>query len=121
MIGQEFGFGQRLSEPADYAATLRRGRFVRGRYVIAYALPNGRGSPRLGLVIGKRAVPLSVTRSFMKRRIREVFRMQQDLLGGNDVVVRAIGEVGAEQKKEFVREVVAAIFEACQWQNSRFS
>lgn len=47
--------------------------------------------------------------------------MQQDLLGGNDVVVRAIGEVGAEQKKEFVREVVAAIFEACQWQNSRFS
>jgi ribonuclease P protein component len=60
-----------------------------GRYFLVLARNNpcgGRG--RLGLVVGKKAVSLSVTRSKMKRAIREVFRVQRGKVGQVDVVVR---------------------------------
>ncbi len=43
---------------------------------------------RLGMVVGRQAAPLSVTRSLVKRSIREVFRRLRPQLGSIDVVVR---------------------------------
>lgn len=46
------------------------------------------GLARLGIVVGRHAVPASVDRSLMKRTIREVFRNRRGEIGSVDVVVR---------------------------------
>jgi ribonuclease P protein component len=43
---------------------------------------------RLGIVIGRHTAPRSVTRSLMKRAIREIFRQMRAQLGPGDIVVR---------------------------------
>ena len=50
--------------------------------------------PRLGLIVGKRAVPKAAQRNRIKRVIRDYFRRHQHELGGYDVVVQVTG--GAE-------------------------
>ena len=46
------------------------------------------GLARLGIVVGRHAVPDSVDRSLMKRTIREVFRNRRGEIGSVDVVIR---------------------------------
>jgi ribonuclease P protein component len=48
--------------------------------------PNSLGYPRLGLVVGKKAVPGAVERNRIKRVLREVFRLNKPLFGSMDVV-----------------------------------
>ncbi len=48
--------------------------------------PNSLGYPRLGLVVGKKAVPGAVERNRIKRVLREVFRLNKSLFGSMDVV-----------------------------------
>ena len=52
---------------------------------------NGLDLSRLGLIVPKRFLPLSVDRNLMKRHVREWFRLRQAALKGRDVLVRLIG------------------------------
>ena len=52
---------------------------------------NGLDLSRLGLIVPKRFLPLSVDRNLMKRQVREWFRLRQAALRGRDVLVRLIG------------------------------
>ena len=52
---------------------------------------NGLDLPRLGLIVPKRFLPLSVDRNLMKRHVREWFRLRQAALKGRDVLVRLSG------------------------------
>lgn len=52
---------------------------------------NGLGIARLGLIVPKRYLPLSVDRNMMKRHVREWFRLRQAGLLGRDVLVRFSG------------------------------
>jgi len=52
---------------------------------------NGLDLPRLGLIVPKRFLPLSVDRNLMKRHVREWFRLRQPALKGRDVLVRLSG------------------------------
>ena len=50
------------------------------------ALPGAQA--RLGIVIGRQTAPRSVTRTLIKRTVREVFRRVREQLGPVDIVVR---------------------------------
>ena len=52
---------------------------------------NGLDLSRLGLIVPKRFLPLSVDRNLMKRHVREWFRLRQAALKVRDVLVRLIG------------------------------
>ena len=58
----------------------------------------------MGIVIGRRTAPSAVTRSAMKRLVREVFRHLRSELGKTDYVVRvrkpAVGEEMVEARSE---------------------
>jgi len=60
-----------------------------------YYKPNSLGHPRLGIVVSKKTVRRAVARNYMRRVLREWFRLNREKLGGLDVVVRA--------QKAFVR------------------
>lgn len=50
------------------------------------ARPNTLDHPRLGLVVAKKHLRFAVSRNRIKRLTRELFRQQQDHLGGLDLV-----------------------------------
>ena len=62
---------------------------VPGKNILLLARNNDLDHPRLGLVIGKKSVKLSVERNRIKRQIRESFRQHQMQLTGWDIVLVA--------------------------------
>lgn len=59
--------------------------------------------PRLGLVIGKKSVKLSVERNRLKRLMRESFRLHQDDLVGWDIVIVARKGLGEIENPELIQ------------------
>lgn len=70
---------------------------VSGGQILLLIYPNSLNHPRLGLVIGKKNVRLSVERNRIKRQLRESFRCHQMLLGSWDIV--AIARKGIADKE----------------------
>lgn len=53
-----------------------------------YMMPNSLGYPRLGIVVSKKTARRAVARNYMRRVLREWFRLNREKLGGLDVVVK---------------------------------
>lgn len=67
-----------------------------------YARPNDLDHGRLGLVVGKKVAKRAVRRNYIKRTVREWFRLNQHQLAGMDYVVRAKQVFTREQSREAV-------------------
>jgi ribonuclease P protein component len=89
-VSRGFGREKRLLTPRQFKAVFDSpsGK-VPGRNVLLLARENDLQHPRLGLVIGKKSVKLSVERNRIKRQIRETFRHHQLELTGWDIVIVA--------------------------------
>lgn len=89
-MSRGFGREKRLLTPRQFKAVFDcpSGK-VPGRNVLLLARENDLQHPRLGLVIGKKSVKLSVERNRVKRQIRETFRHHQLELAGWDIVIIA--------------------------------
>lgn len=77
---------------------------IPGKNVLLLARENGLDHPRIGMVIGKKSVKLSVERNRLKRLIRESFRHHQALLGGWDIVVVARKGIAESDNAEITRQ-----------------
>lgn len=98
-IGMSYTFGRekRILTGADFRRVLRHGARVKGEHFVAVALPvRGRGAARrLGLTVSRK-VGCAVERNRLKRRVRELFRLNYEhLLQSVDFVV--IAQPGAAQ------------------------
>ena len=89
-MSRGFGREKRLLPPRQFKSVFDSpsGK-VPGRNVLLLARENDLQHPRLGLVIGKKSVKLSVERNRIKRQIRETFRHHQLELAGWDIVIIA--------------------------------
>jgi len=76
---------------------------VPGKNLLLLARSNDLDHPRLGLVIGKKSVKLSVQRNRLKRLMRESFRLHQDLLVGWDIVIVARKGLGDVENPELIQ------------------
>ena len=104
-MNRGFGRDKRLLTPRQFktvfdSPTAR----APGRNVLLLAHENQLEHPRLGLVIGKKSVKLSVERNRLKRQIRESFRLNQDNLVGWDIVVVARKGLGDLENVELARQ-----------------
>ena len=90
MVSRDLSREKRLLTPRQFKTVFDSptGK-VPGRNVLLLARDNDLDHPRLGLVIGKKSVKLSVERNRLKRQIRESFRLNQDSLVGWDIVIVA--------------------------------
>ncbi|MDG9929086.1 MULTISPECIES: ribonuclease P protein component [Pseudomonas] len=101
MVSRGFGREKRLLTPRHFKAVFDSpsGK-APGKNVLLLARLNDLEHPRLGLVIGKKSVKLSVERNRIKRVIRDSFRLNQELLAGLDIVVVARKGLGDLENPE---------------------
>ncbi|MBD9483300.1 ribonuclease P protein component [Pseudomonas sp. PDM14] len=101
MVNRDFSREKRLLTPRQFKSVFDSpsGK-APGKNVLLLARMNDLDHPRLGLVIGKKSVKLSVERNRLKRLIRDSFRHNQDLLGGLDIVVVARKGLGDLENPE---------------------
>lgn len=106
---------QRVSLARDYQAVFgARVRKSKGPMTV-FGRPNGGGTTRLGLSVGRRAGP-AVRRNAIKRRVREAFRLsQRDLPPGFDFVVsvRAHDDASLDDYRRWLGEACAGV--AKEW------
>lgn len=72
---------------AEFKAVFDESKKISQRYLVALYRPNLQQDARVGIMVGKRAVPLAVERNQIKRVIRESFRVNQVKLQGLDIIV----------------------------------
>ena len=72
----------------EFSSVFSFRRAVAGEFFQVQFKPNGRGHPRLGMIVPKKTERLAVYRNFTKRIIRELFRTRCLEINGLDIVVR---------------------------------
>ncbi len=104
-MSRDFGREKRLLTPSQFKAVFDSpsGKLP-GRNVLLLVRENDLPHPRLGLVIGKKSVKLSVERNRIKRQLRETFRLHQMELAGWDVVVIARKGLADVDNSELARQ-----------------
>lgn len=101
----DFSRDKRLLTPRQFQAVFDSpGSKIPGKNVLLLARENALDHPRIGMVIGKKSVKLSVERNRLKRLIRESFRRHQALLAGWDIVVVARKGMADSNNVEITRQ-----------------
>jgi len=77
----------RLRDRARFEEILDHGERLHGTAFILLYLPNTLSFARLGIIVSKRKCKLSVDRNYVRRIVREQFRLNQQLLSGHDLIV----------------------------------
>lgn len=78
---------RRLSNAEDYKQAFQLGKKLRQGCLTTYTKPNDHGYARLGLSITKKVVATATSRNWVKRTIRESFRLNQKVLPNLDIVI----------------------------------
>ena len=95
MKALSFPKSHRLLKPADYGRVFDDVQLkVPHRNFLILATPNSLGHARIGLIFAKKNLKLAVQRNRIKRRIRETFRLKQQL-PALDIIV--LGRQGLAQ------------------------
>lgn len=90
-FGTTFPPAVRLLRPSDFRHAFTGKPISRGALFVVHSPKKAnpkQNTARLGIVVGKRFAPKSVTRSTIKRMIRECFRLRRQQLPPIDLVFR---------------------------------
>jgi len=78
-MGEGYRPQERIRRKSDFSELYKRGRCDRGRYFNLIHLPNDLGHARMS-VVASRKVGNAVQRNRIRRRAKELFRRNKDLL-----------------------------------------
>ena len=105
-MAYRFGKAHRLLTTEEFSSVfaLRKQR-SRSFLAVLQSENNTLGHARLGLVVGKKAAKRANKRNYMKRVIREWFRLHQSALPAKDFVVRVRVMFEREQYHEVCKQL----------------
>ena len=104
-MNQGFSKTERLLKTDEFSSVFALRRSRHGRYV-QVLLGEAQAHPRLGLVVAKKVAKRAHERNYMKRVLREWFRLHKQQLPAQDIVVRA--------KMKFEQEDFQAVWQEMQ-------
>jgi ribonuclease P protein component len=105
---------RRLSRSGEFDRVYREGRSHASRYLVVYAFPRpgDRGTPRLGVSVGKK-LGGAVERNRVKRLLRDAFwACSEEVSPGHDFVIVArpdAGELAASRGERGIEEALRAV------------
>jgi len=78
----------KLLKTDEFSSVFNFRKRISAHYLVMHYQPNSQEQVRLGLVVGKKTCKLAVDRNYMRRVLREFFRIQQHQIAHVDLVVR---------------------------------
>ncbi len=72
----------------DFSSVFNFRKRISTDHLVLHYQPNQLKHPRLGLVVGKKTAKLAVSRNYMRRVLRELFRLQQHDIPHADIILR---------------------------------
>ena len=115
-ISNGFSRSIRLTKPSEYSSIFAFKRLVRVPHFSVFAKPN-QSIGRLGIAISKRVASRSVDRNYMKRVIREIFRLNKTGFIGFDWVVQARTKFHNGSYDSIQEELLNAVRQMCARKN----
>ncbi|MFL9609631.1 ribonuclease P protein component [Methylobacillus sp. Pita2] len=94
----------KLLKTDEFSSVFNFRKRVSGRYLVLHYRYNEMAYARLGLVVGKKIARRAVDRNYIKRVMRELFRVSQHQLPGLDLVARPHVLFGRPQFAEIEQE-----------------
>ena len=96
-----------MTKPVEFRQVLDNAK-IRKRLgpIRFYARPNDLEFPRLGLIVGKRGVPLAVDRNRLKRLVRSDFRKRRTTLAPYDIVVQITARLTSDDLKGILADAM---------------
>ena len=102
-----FQKSKRLKETDEISSVFSFKCQIYGDYLRILTKPNALNHPRFTGIIRKKIAPHAVTRNYIKRSLRDIFRRHQNLFGSLDIVVLAhknfTGNTFHQIEEEFLR------------------
>lgn len=96
----KFSKDLRIRNQSAFDAVFKARKRLNGRYGSLRYIRSELSTPRLGVIIGKRNVRLSVKRNQLRRIVREQFRLYQHKLNGYDLVFVAFKQANDASSSE---------------------
>ncbi len=78
----------KLVKTDDFSSVFSLRKRIASQYLVLRYAPNTLGMPRLGLIVAKKTAKLAVQRNYMRRVLRELFRLNQHNLPAIDLVIQ---------------------------------
>jgi len=117
-MDQSFPKKEHLKSAERISQIYRQGKKVKQSFLLLYYMESGEESNHLALAVPKRRVALAVNRNRIKRKLKEVYRLNKTLLKaeeGYDFILMYLGSEAPEYQK-----LERAFLKLCEkWQNSR--
>jgi len=92
----------KLIKTDEFSSVFNFRKRIFAQFLAVHYQPNTLGRARLGLVVGKKTAKSSVHRNYMRRVLREFFRLHQHSINSVDLVVRVQKKFN---KKDFLSVV----------------
>ena len=78
----------KLVKTDDFSSVFNLRKRIANKHLVMRYRPNDKSGPRLGLIVAKKIAKLAVQRNYMRRVLRELFRLRQHELPAVDVVIQ---------------------------------
>jgi ribonuclease P protein component len=102
---QTFSSDLRLKNVKNFFLTREHIKRLKQRDLILLYQQNSLAFPRLAIIITKANIRNAVERNRLKRIIKESFRLQQNVIGGHDVVIKCYNGAGKLSNQELRDEL----------------
>ncbi|HEY8084287.1 MAG TPA: ribonuclease P protein component [Methylophilaceae bacterium] len=109
MADHRFFSRYKLSKTDEFSSVFSFRRRVNGKYLAVHYMPNTVDYVRLGIVVSKKIARHAVSRNYIKRAIREVFRLNCQVPRSLDIVVRVNLQFGRHEFHAVEQEFIQAM------------
>jgi ribonuclease P protein component len=108
-VTQRFPREARLAGEGAFTSVFSYRCVVRSEHFSVFAKPNLSQSSRLGITVGKRVAARAVDRNYIKRTLREMFRLHAVEFYGMDIVVQLRRAYGRGSYISISKELMDAV------------
>ena len=78
----------KLIKTDDFSSVFNFRKRISNKFLVMRFKPNELAYPRLGLIVAKKTAKLAVNRNYMRRVLRELFRLNQHNIASLDLVIQ---------------------------------